>query len=351
MRDNKHGLANEDSGSKVTNKESSEVMASQGQIKYKSALRGTAYGGQAVIEGVMMRGRYKVAIAVRNPKGEIVVYEDTLSPALYRSSLTQLPFVRGAVTIWDALGLGTRALLWAGQVAMGIEKPEVSRSAGLGLAAVSMGLSTGMVFLSPAAGASGLGRLFGIKNHTLTTILEGMLRLGLIVGYIYAIGQTKEGTRLFQYHGAEHKTVNAVEAGAPLTPESVKTFPLEHPRCGTAFLLTVVMISTLVQIVIGRPRFSVLLLSRLILMPIIAGIAYEYIRFASQHMDDPLVRAIVAPNLLFQRLTTREPDLEQIEVAITAMEKVLAGEKSAASEAEHEIELPVRPISGNGHAH
>src|SRR5258708_16577641 len=212
--------------------------------------QGVAYGGQAVIEGVMMRGRYKVAIAVRNPKGEIVVYEDDLSPTLYRSPLVQLPFVRGAVMIWDALGLGTRALLWATQVAAGIEKPEVSRAAGLGVAAVSMGLSTGMVFLSPAVGASGLGKLFGIKNHALTTLLEGVLRLGLVVGYIYAVGQTKEGTRLFQYHGAEHKTVSAVEAGAPLTPESVKTFPLEHPRCGTAFLLTVVMISTLVQIFI-----------------------------------------------------------------------------------------------------
>ncbi len=323
----------------------------QAQVRDKSGLRGTAYGGQAVIEGVMMRGRYKVAIAVRNPRGEIVVYEDDLNPTLYRSALTQLPFVRGALTIWDSLGLGTRALLWAGQVAAGIEKPEVSQAAGLGMAAVSMGLSTGMVFLGPAAGASGFGKWLGIKNHTVTTLLEGMLRLGLVVGYIYAIGQTKEGTRLFQYHGAEHKTVNALEAGAPLTPESVKTFPLEHPRCGTAFLLTVMMISTLVQVIIGRPRrLSVLLLSRLILMPIVAGIAYEYIRFSAKHLDDPLVRAIVAPNLMLQRLTTREPDLEQIRVAITAMEKVLAGEKSGATEPQHEIELPVRPISGNGHA-
>jgi uncharacterized protein YqhQ len=212
-----------------------------------------------------------------------------------------------------------------------------------------MSISAGMVFLSPAIASSGLARLFGIKNNTIATVLEGVMRLGLVVGYIYAVGQTKEGSRLFAYHGAEHKTVNALEAGAPLTPESVKQFPLEHPRCGTAFLLTVVMISTLIQILIGRPRFSILLLSRLILLPIIAGVAYEFIRFASSNMDDPLVRAIVAPNLMMQRLTTREPDLEQIQVAITAMERVLAAEKAADSAPE--IELPTIGVhSGNGHA-
>jgi uncharacterized protein YqhQ len=151
--------------------------------------------------------------------------------------------------------------------------------------------------------------------------------LSLVTGYIWLVGQTQEGRRLFAYHGAEHKTVNAVEAGAPLTPESVKQFPLEHPRCGTAFLLTVLIISTLLQLLIGRPKNLVgLLASRLILLPIVAGIAYEFIRFASKHLDDPTIRAIIAPNLLMQRLTTREPDLDMIAVAIAAMERVLAAE-------------------------
>src|SRR5262249_36599538 len=162
------------------------------------------------------------------------------------------------------------------EIAAGIENPVVNKSMGMGTAAVSMSLSAGMVFVSPAVASSGLARLLGLKNKTLATVLEGLIRLGLVVGYIYAVGQTKEGSRLFAYHGAEHKTVNALEAGAPLTPESVKQFPLEHPRCGTAFLLTVMMLSTLIQIFIGRPRFPVLVLSRLILLPVIAGIAYEF---------------------------------------------------------------------------
>jgi uncharacterized protein YqhQ len=170
--------------------------------------------------------------------------------------------------------------------------------------------------------------------------------LGLVAGYITLVGQTEMGKRLFAYHGAEHKTVNAVEAGAPLTPESVKQFPLEHPRCGTAFLLTTLLISTALQLIIGRPRFSVLLLSRLLLLPIVAGLAYEFIRFASQHMDDPMVRAIVAPNLMMQHLTTREPDLETIRVAIAAMERVLASEDGAESTAN--IEIPVPVMGSNG---
>ncbi len=310
---------------------------------------GIAYGGQAVIEGVMMRGKHKVAVAVRNPKGEIVVYEDSLNPAIYRGLLAELPFARGMIMIWDALGIGVRALIWSAEVAAGMENPVVDKTMGIGTAAVSMSLSAGMVFLSPAIASSGLARLFGLKNNTLATVLEGAIRLGLVVSYIYAVGQTKEGSRLFAYHGAEHKTVNALEAGAPLTPESVKQFPLEHPRCGTAFLLTVVMLSTIIQVLIGRPRFSVLLLTRLLLLPVIAGTAYEFIRFASAHMDDPLVRAIVTPNLMLQRLTTREPDLDQIRVAITAMERVLMAEKDSSDEVEIELP-PVGVYSGNGHA-
>jgi len=332
------------------------------QKEYSGAAQlrqGVAYGGQAVIEGVMMRGRYKVAVAVRNPRGEIVVYEDSLNPAIYRSVWTELPFVRGTVMLWDAMSIGVRALLWSAEIAAGIEKPTVDASASLGVAAFSMSMSAGMVFLAPAIASSGLGRFLNLKNNTVVTVVEGLVRLGLVVSYIYAVGQTKEGSRLFAYHGAEHKTVNALEAGAPLTPESVRQFPLEHPRCGTAFLLTVMLLSTLVQVLIGRPRFSVLLLTRILLLPVIAGVAYEFIRFASQNMQDPLVRAIIAPNLMLQRLTTREPDLDQIRVAITAMERVLAAEDEAAqnssvsggTNSNPEIIIPhVTVPSGNGHA-
>jgi len=282
-----------------------------------------AYGGQAVIEGVMMRGANRVAVAVRKPDGAIIVHEETLNPTLYRGPISQMPFVRGLLMLWDALGIGTRALMWSAQVAMGQENPKFESPAELGL--VSMGMSTALFMATPAIASGWLGRLLGLKNNALTNVLEGMLRLGLVAGYITLIGQTKEGERLFAYHGAEHKTINAYEAGAPLTPESVKRFPLEHPRCGTAFLLTVMVISTLFHSLIGRPRFPMLLITRLLMLPLIAGVAYEFIRFASTNMDNPTVRTIVAPNLFFQRLTTREPSLEMLEVAIRAFERVETG--------------------------
>src|SRR5260221_6382628 len=264
------------------------------------------------------------------------------------------PLVGGAIILWDAMTIGVRALWCVAEVAGGTENPAVDASGGWGVAAFSLPMSAGMVFLAPAVASSGLGRLLNLKNNTLVTLVEGLVRLGLVVSYIYAVGQTKEGSRLFAYYGAEHQTVNALEAGAPLTPESVRQFPLEHPRCGTAFLLTVMLLSTLVQVLIGRPRFSVLLLTRILLLPVIAGIAYEFIRFASQNMQDPLVRAVIAPNLMLQRLTTREPDLDQIRVAITAMERVLAAENAGAEIGgfgDPEIMIPsVRVPSGNGHA-
>ncbi len=289
--------------------------------------RNLPYGGQAVIEGVMMRGAHRVAVAVRNPKGEIVVHEERLDPRVYQGPISRLLFLRGLLTLWDALGIGMRALMWSADVAMGTDKPVFEGSPVM--AAVSLSLSAGMVFVTPALTSNWVERLFKIRNSTLANAVEGAVRLGLVVGYIWFVGQTEQGKRLFAYHGAEHKTINAYEAGAPLTPESVRRFPLEHPRCGTAFLLTVLVISTLIHSLLGRPRFVLLMLTRLIMLPLIAGIAYEFIRLAARNMDKPAVRAIVMPNLMLQRLTTNEPSLEMIEVAIRAMERVLAGEEVA----------------------
>ncbi len=292
------------------------------------ARRNLPYGGQAVIEGVMMRGANRVAVAVRNPQGELVVHEESLNPVLYKGPISRLPFVRGLTMLWDALGIGTRALMWSAEVAVGAEQPSFEGSAGM--AAISLSMSAGLVFVTPALTSNGLERLLKLNNSVLVNTIEGLLRLGLVVGYIWLIGQTKQGRRLFAYHGAEHKTINAYESGAPLTPESVRHFPLEHPRCGTAFLLTVIVISTLLHSFLGRPPFLLLIMTRLLMLPLIAGVAYEFIRYASANMENPAVRAIVMPNLMLQRLTTREPDLEMIEVAIRAMERVLAGERQAA---------------------
>lgn len=285
------------------------------------------YGGQAVIEGVMMRGSQGMAVAVRDPDGNIQVHEEPLNAAMYRGWVARMPFVRGLTLLWDALGLGMRSLMYSADVAVG-EEAEFSGPLAWGTIAFSLALSVGLFFLAPAAAADGLHRLTGIESPLLGNVVEGLIRLGLIVGYVWGIGKMPDIRRLYGYHGAEHKAINAYEAGAPLTVESVDRYPLEHPRCGTAFLLSVVIISILVFALLGRPATIWLrLASRLILLPVIAGIAYEYIRFTARNMDKTVIRLIAQPNLALQRLTTRPPDASMIECSITALERVLAAEQ------------------------
>lgn len=287
-----------------------------------------SYGGQAVIEGVMMRGAHKAAIAVRDPDGTIVVHEQPLSATLYRSRLTRTPFVRGVVGLWDALVLGTRALMWSANVALG-EDEEINFNGplGYGTIIVSLLLGVGLFMLLPAGAATLAERAFGLEHSSfLVNLLEGVIRLLLLVAYIWAIGRMSDIKRLFGYHGAEHKTINAYEAGADLTPEVVQNYPIEHPRCGTAFLLTVAVVSVLVFSVLGRPDFFWLLVSRVLLVPVIAGIAYEFLRFTARNLDNPIIRVIIIPNLALQHLTTRQPDLTMIEVAIAAFKRVLISE-------------------------
>jgi uncharacterized protein YqhQ len=288
-----------------------------------------------VIEGVMMRGAHKVAVAVRNPKGEIVIHEQPLNAALYRGWISKTPVVRGLIGLWDALGLGTRALMWSADVALGEEEEKISFNGPLGYGALAISLlfGVGLFFILPTAAASGLENLLGLEDQSFAVnLLEGVVRLVLLIGYIGLIGLMPDVKRLFGYHGAEHKTINAYEAGAELIPEVVAKYPIEHPRCGTAFLLVVVVISVLVFSLLGRPSFIWLVLSRVLLIPVIAGIAYEYIRFTAKHLTNPIVRAIIIPNLALQHLTTRTPDLEMIEVGIASFKRVLVSEEILADE-------------------
>ena len=194
---------------------------------------------------------------------------------------------------------------------------------------LSLSFAVGLFFLLPAFLADVLTRwLTGGPNPIVSNSLEGAARLALLVGYIWAIGRLPDIRRLFGYHGAEHKTINAYEAGAPLSPASVATFSLQHPRCGTAFLLTVVVISILLYTLLPPLSLPVRLLSRLALLPVIAGIAYEFIRFTARHQENRLIRFIIRPNLALQKLTTREPDEEMLAVAIAAFEQVLAYERA-----------------------
>lgn len=310
-----------------------------------------------------MRGAHTSAVAVRDPEGRIVVHEQPLNKTLYRGRISKTPFVRGIVGLWDALGLGTRALMWSADVALGEEEANFNGPIGLATVAVSLLLGIGLFFLLPTTAATGIGKALGLSTSYvvevapeaaetgqsetasapveqtrfnagpfLINLIEGVIQLSILVGYIWLIGRIPDVKRLFGYHGAEHKTINAYEAGAQLSPEIVAQYPIEHPRCGTAFLLTVVFVSVLVFSLLGRPPFLLLILSRVVLIPVIAGIAYELLRFTARNIENPVVRFVVKPNLALQHLTTRQPDLDMIEVAITAFKRVLFSEQLISEE-------------------
>jgi uncharacterized protein YqhQ len=264
------------------------------------------YGGQAVIEGVLMRGQKAYAIAMRDPDGVIVLHEEKLAN-VYRSRITKIPFLRGIILLWDALGLGMRALTISANTQTGEDEKLEGWPLYLTIG-VSLTLGIGLFFLLPA-GVGSLAEHFLGWNVWWNNLLEGVFRLLLLVGYIWAIGFMPDIKRLFGYHGAEHKTINAYEAGAELTPESVAKFPLEHARCGTAFMLTLVLLSILVFTALGPLPVFWRLASRVLLIPLLAGVAVEYIRWTANHLDSKLVQWMIKPNLALQSLTTREPDL------------------------------------------
>jgi uncharacterized protein YqhQ len=285
------------------------------------------YGGQAVLEGVMMRGSRALAVAVRNPQGEIVTRVEPINQALYNGPISRIPFLRGVTMIWDALGLGMRSLMFSADVALGEEEgASFSGPVAWGTVAVSLAFGIGLFFVLPLL-VVGLVDNW-IASSLLSNLLEGLIRLLLFVGYVWLIGQMPDIKRVFAYHGAEHKTINAYEAGAELTSAAVGRFTTLHPRCGTAFLLSVVVISILLFSLLGRPALWLRVLSRLLLVPVIAGIAYEYIRFSARHLDKAWMRAIATPNLAMQRLTTREPDADMLKVAITAFNCMMGAEKA-----------------------
>ena len=282
------------------------------------------YGGQAVIEGVMMRGQKAFAIAMRAPDGNIVVHQEGLA-AVYRSKITKIPFLRGVILLWDALGLGIRALTLSANTQTGEEEKLEGPALYLTLG-VSLALGIGLFFLLPAA-LGGLAERYLGWNAWMANLLEGVVRLVLLIGYIWAIGFMPDVKRLFGYHGAEHKTINAFEAGAELTPDSVAKFSLEHPRCGTAFILTLVLISIVVFTALGPLSMFWRLASRVLLIPVLAGISVEYIRWTANHLDSPLVRMLIKPNLALQALTTREPDRSMLEVAIESFKTMRKAEQ------------------------
>jgi len=273
------------------------------------------YGGQAVIEGVLMRGTRHVAMAMRAPNGEIVIHQEALG-GVYKAGWMKAPFLRGVIGLWDALILGTRFLTISANTQSG-EEEKLEGAPLYATLAISLLGGVALFFLLPAGAGHLVEQFLGWKTFS-ANLVEGFIRLALLIGYIWAIGFMPDIRRVFQYHGAEHKTINAFEAGLELTPENVAARSLQHPRCGTSFLLALVVVSILVFTLLGPMPSWLRYTSRLVLLPLLAAVAYEYIRFIATHIESRFCQLIIKPNLALQRLTTREPSRDQLEVAIAA---------------------------------
>jgi len=286
------------------------------------------YGGQAVIEGVMMRGKKQLAVAVRNPKGEIVLHTEQLPRRLYDSPISNFPFLRGLILLWDMLVLGMKTLMFSANVSLDTddeeEKVEISGGAMDALLGISLAFGIGLFFVVPLLLAHVLGR--SVHGSFQSSLLEGVIRIALFVGYLALMGRLPDIRRTFMYHGAEHKTINAFEAGMALEPIEVQRTSTIHPRCGTTLLLFVLVIAIFVFAAIGTPPLPIRVLSRIVCVPLIAAICYEWIRFAAKHIENPLMRAFMTPAMALQRLTTREPTLDQLEVSVAALRSVIAAE-------------------------
>jgi uncharacterized protein YqhQ len=293
-----------------------------------------SYGGQAVLEGVMMRGPSTWTVAVRKPNGQIAeVSKDIVSP-MQRRRIWRLPVVRGVVALGESLAIGFRALaISANYAAQDPESDEdvvteISRGAIIFSFTIAIGFALMLFKVGPALLTSWLP----IDDTGWFVVVEGLIRVAVFIAYIGLIGLLPDLRRVFQYHGAEHKAINALEADAELTPANVQKFSLVHPRCGTAFLLWVMVIGIFVFAFIGQPVWYWLIASRILLLPVIAGLAYELIRFAGKHRSNPVLKTLLAPGLWLQRLTTREPTLDQIEVSIRALQDVRRREERESPE-------------------
>lgn len=289
------------------------------------------YGGQAVIEGVMMRGLASMAVAVRKPSGEIIVREDKLS-SIYVGRVRNFPVLRGVFVLAETLTLGMRALIFSTNVQLEEEDEEPLGSTAVATTlAFSLVFIAGLFFIAPLL-VSGLIERLVDSNGVVTIAIEGALRLGMFLGYVWAIGFLPDIRRTFAYHGAEHKAIHAYEAGGPLTIEEVRRYPNAHPRCGTGFLLVVMVVAIAVFAAVGDLPWWGLVISRIALIPVIAAIAYEIVRFSATYWRFRIVRVVFAPSLALQAFTTRDPDDEQLEVAVMALAAVLASDGAVRAE-------------------
>jgi uncharacterized protein YqhQ len=279
-----------------------------------------SYGGQALIEGVLMRGRDAIAVALRHPDGRIVWATERLDSGFHGTRAAKLPFVRGLVVLYETLIVGTRWLVRSASVQAAEQGVEIGKGAVALMLGLTLLIGVGVFFLFPLLVA---GVTTGGSGDLGQHLLEGLIRAALFIGYLAFVGQMPDIRRVFQYHGAEHMTIHALEANDPLVPAAIRKYPTAHPRCGTEFLVVVIALSIIAFALVGRQTPLLMVASRIVLIPVIAAVGYEILKFGARHRGNPIVRAIMYPGILVQMITTRQPTDDMIEVAIVSMEQAL----------------------------
>jgi uncharacterized protein YqhQ len=279
------------------------------------------YGGQALIEGVLMRGRDAIAVALRHPDGHIVYATERLDSGFHGTRWSKWPFVRGLVVLYETLVVGTRWLVRSANVQAQEEGVELGKGSVVLMLGLTLLAGVGVFFLLPLFIAS--VTTANVENGLVQHLVEGLIRVGIFLGYLALIGRAPDIARVFQYHGAEHMTIHALEAGDPLTVAEVRKYPTAHQRCGTEFLVVVILLSIVAFSLVGRQAPLVMVGSRIFLIPVIASIGYEILRFGARHRANPLVKVLLYPGLLVQMITTKRPTDDMIEVAIVSMEQAL----------------------------
>ena len=280
-----------------------------------------SYGGQALIEGVMMRGRDAIAVALRHPDGQIVYATERLDSGFHGTRWSRWPFVRGLVVLYETLVIGTRWLVRSANVQAQEEGVELGRGSVALMLGLTLVAGVGIFFLFPLLVASVTAA--NVQNGLVQHLIEGLVRVAVFLGYLILIGRAPDIRRVFQYHGAEHMTIHALEAGDPLIVDKVRRYPTAHQRCGTEFLVVVILLSIIAFSLVGRQDPLIMVGSRVLLIPVIASVGYEILRFGARHRSNPIIKVLLYPGLIVQMITTKQPTDDMIEVAIVSMEQAL----------------------------
>ena len=285
------------------------------------------YGGQALIEGVLMRGRDAIAVAFRHPDGHIVWESEFLNSGPHGWRFAKTPFARGLIVLYETLVVGTRWLIRSANIQASADGVELGKGSVALMLGLTLVLGVGVFFLLPLFVATFTAG--SVQQDWVQHTVEGLVRVGIFLAYLALISRMPDIRRVFEYHGAEHMTIHALEAGDPLTTDAVRKYPTAHPRCGTEFLVIVIILSIFAFSLVGRQSLPIMVLSRLLLVPVIAAIGYEILRFGGKHRNNPIIKALMAPGILVQMITTKRPSDDQIEVAIVSMEQALEADGEA----------------------